>query len=518
MALTDGVTPLNAANLSHRTGDDTITGHHSFTKPVGTPGGFNFVRNADLEVWLAGTAVAPTGWALTGAGATVARDGTNKKLNSFAAAVTRVGNDCYLGQNVAALVGPAAWWQGKKVTVGAWVRATVASRARLAINDGVGTTNSSYHTGGSAFEWLQVTRDINGAATQVEVRLVVDTGNTTAQFDGVALVLGAGLPEFMPGLTDVARGDLPTQIASSWQFDQPVGTAGGHSWTFNGDFEIWGIGASAAPTGWTLAGAGASVARNTSNVKINAAAAAITRAGTNCYIVQNIAGIAAFGPVARWQGKVVTFGCWVRATVGSAARLTINDGVGSSSSSTHSGGSAYEWLQVSRTIDAAATVVELRCEVIVDTTAQFDGATLVLGASVQDYIPSSWRGRIAPISMSTSPSQVQNVTHFIGPGGNSATEIQVSFRVPFKCVARRLHGLLDTTPVAGQSVILTLRKDETTDTLLTTTIDNAAGRDAENVTDEVELTSGQIISIKSVTSATVGTRFIRPSLVLEEVP
>jgi hypothetical protein len=522
--LTDGVTSLNAANVPHKSGTDTITGAWAFTQSVGTPGGFNFVRNADLEVWLAGTSVAPTGWTLTGSGATVAQDASNKKVNSFAAAVTRVGNDCYLGQNVAALFGPAAWWQGKTVTVGAWVRATVASRARLAINDGVGTTNGSYHTGGSAFEYLTVTRTLNGAATQVEVRLVVDTGNTTAQFDGVALVLGAGMPEFVPSLIDVARGDVPTTIPTQWQFSLPVGTAGGVSWAFNGNFELWGSTAGGGPaanppTGWTKVGAGSTVARDASNFKIGPAyAAALTRAGTNCYLGQNIAGFAEFGPVARWQGKTVTFGCWVRATVGSAGRLSINDGVGTTSSSTHTGGSAFEWLQVTRTIDASATVVELRCEVIVDTTVQFDGATLVLGASVQDFIPSAWRGRTSTVERGTSAAQAQATTRYLGPGGDTTTENQVSWPAPYKCIARNLWGLLDATPAAAQSVTLTLRTAETTDTLLATAVSNADGRDDADLINQVEIPAGTMLSISSVTSATVGSRWVRCGFVLEEIP
>jgi hypothetical protein len=516
---TDGVTALDVAHVPDKTSDDVITGAWKFTKAIGTPGGVSFARNGNLETWLAGTAVAPTNWTLTGSGATVARDGTNFKIGTFAAALTRVGNDCYLAQNAVTSFGPAAWWQNRQVTFGAWVRATAGSRARLHIHDGVGSSASEYHTGTGLWEWITVTRTIDNAATQVEIRLAVDTGNTTVQFDGATLVLGAGIPEFVSGILDFARLDEASRVLAQWQFDLPVGNAGATSWAFNGDFELWGQPAGfgvTQPTRWVLTGSGATSAKNSSNVKVGSASANLTRSGTNCYLGQDIAGF--HGPATRWRGKVVTFGCWVRASVASAARLTIHDGIGSTTSSSHTGSGNFEWLQVTRTIDAAATTVEMRCELILDTTVQFDGATLVMGASVQDYIPGAWQGRRCNIMVGVGSAQAQATTHYLGPGGNSLTETQTSFRVPYKGVASRLHTLLDTTPTAGQTVTVTIRSNETDDSALSVTHGNAEGRDAENVTDEVEFASGDVMSFKSVTSATVGSRWVRASIRYEEIP
>lgn len=345
----------------------------------------NWLTNPSVETWTNGTAVAPTGWTLTGAGATVARNSSNVKHAGFSVSLTRAGTDTYLAQDVAALAmqGPVAWWQGRAVTMGAWARATVAGRARICVDDGVGTTCSSYHTGGSSFEYLALTRTLDIAATKVEARLRVDTGDTTAQFDGAALAIGPTVTDALP----------PTQAASQVpQLD--------FNWTFNGDQEIWGAGNSAAPTGWTLVGAGATVAKNTTTgqFKIGTASVSLTRAGTDLHLLQSVHLIAGFDPVARWQGKTVTFGMWVRATVANRARIAINDGVGQTSSDYHSGGSAFEFLKVTRTIDNAATLLETRALVDTgDTTAQFDGAILVIGASVSDVIPSGqedalWKG------------------------------------------------------------------------------------------------------------------------------
>jgi len=201
MALIDATTPLNAANVPHKSGDDSITGQWGFTKPVGTPGGFNFTENGDVETWNAGASSPPTGWgAVVGAGASIAKDTTNVKIGLAAAALTRSVVDCYLPQRVDQIAGfpQAAIWRSRPVVLGAWVRATVASRARLLIYDGIGSTASAYHTGGSAWEFLTVKRTIDAAATQVQLRLQVDTGDTTAQFDGVVFVLGSEISDFFP--------------------------------------------------------------------------------------------------------------------------------------------------------------------------------------------------------------------------------------------------------------------------------------------------------------------------------
>jgi len=219
MALVDGTTPLNAANLPHKSGADTVTGQWGFTQPVGTPGGYNFTENGDMETWNAGVSSPPTGWgALVGAGASIAKDTTNFKIGLAAAALTRSGADCYLPQRVDQITGfpQAAIWRLRPVILGAWVRATVASRARIILSDGIGSTASAYHTGGSAWEFLTVNRTIDAAATHLELRLQVDTGDTTAQFDGVVLVLGTAISDFFPSGAPIPSSGL-TNISGTYR-------------------------------------------------------------------------------------------------------------------------------------------------------------------------------------------------------------------------------------------------------------------------------------------------------------
>jgi hypothetical protein len=202
---TDGVTDLDVAHVPDKTADDLITGAWKFDKPVGTVGGFNFTANGNFEDWSAGASAAPDNWILAGAGATVSRDATNFKVGLYAAALVSaaaIQGQLYQDVDLLTGVGPAAWWRSRKVTVGAWVRATVANKARLRIDDGIGTTDSADHNGNSAFQFLTVTRTIDAAATRVRVMALVDAGPNTAQFDGAVLIFGAGIQDFAPsGIT-----------------------------------------------------------------------------------------------------------------------------------------------------------------------------------------------------------------------------------------------------------------------------------------------------------------------------
>lgn len=147
----------------------------------------NLLEWSGMEDWVDGTSSAPTNHTLTGASATVAREGTIVKRGTYSAAVTRVGADAVLYTDY----GGYSTYLGRKMTFGAWVYATVASRARLQIGDGVGTSNSSYHSGVAGWEYLTVTRNIDTTATRIRCGLEVNTGNTTAYIDGGILVEGA---------------------------------------------------------------------------------------------------------------------------------------------------------------------------------------------------------------------------------------------------------------------------------------------------------------------------------------
>ncbi len=296
------------------------------------------------------------------------------------------------------------------------------------------------------------------------------------------------------------------------------------NWTFNGDHEIWGAGTSAAPTGWVLTGAGATVAKNTTagQFKIGTASVSLTRAGTNLALQQQIDIIPGYGPIGFWQNKTVTLGKWVRATVASRARISIGDGVGIDHSAYHTGSSTLEFLTVTRTIAGSAT--ELKISAVVDTgdtTAQFDGAVLVRGSAVSDFIPSGWRGRKTILVFGDTAAQAQNTTLFYSPSGvlPGGGELGAVFMVPYKGVARRLHTYMNgTVGGSGQTAVVTLRKPfGGGDTALTASI--ASGETSgTNTSSEVEYPAGTAISMKVALSATAGSLTPHTASEYEEIP
>lgn len=76
-------------------------------------------------------------------------------------------------------------WQGHWFCFAGWVLTGTASDARLTINDGVGTSYSSYHAGDSNWNWLWVTRKLDASATRLRVGL--NRSNADAYFDDVVL-------------------------------------------------------------------------------------------------------------------------------------------------------------------------------------------------------------------------------------------------------------------------------------------------------------------------------------------
>lgn len=152
----------------------------------------NLVANSQFDAWGAGASAAPSGWVLAGAAGTVARASSGVARGYYGATLTRAGADTTLTQTIGLLNAQIA---GESVTMGCWVRATVASRARIGISDGLTTTYSSYHTGGGGDELLTVTKALSASATGLSVIASVDTGDTSATFSNAVSVEGGSIPE-----------------------------------------------------------------------------------------------------------------------------------------------------------------------------------------------------------------------------------------------------------------------------------------------------------------------------------
>lgn len=147
----------------------------------------NLLENwGNMEDWENGASAAPTGHTLAGASATVTRESTIVKQGDYSAKVTRVGNDATLYYDHPDYED----YQGRLVTFGCWVYATVASRARIGLSDGVASAQSSYHSGVAGWEYLEVSLNVAAAATRLRDEMQVNTGNTSGYFDGGILCEG----------------------------------------------------------------------------------------------------------------------------------------------------------------------------------------------------------------------------------------------------------------------------------------------------------------------------------------
>lgn len=175
---------------ANHTGEQALTTLSDMDKQSFT----NLIKNGDFESWSAGTTVAPDSYVLTGAGATIAREGAIIKHGTYSAKVIRNGVNAVLYSSI----NNYEYHKNRVVTVGVWVYATIADRAYIRIADGVGYADSSAHTGDSTWQWLSVSRVINNGATFLRSQVRVVDGDTSAYFSGNILVDGLVCPAFSP--------------------------------------------------------------------------------------------------------------------------------------------------------------------------------------------------------------------------------------------------------------------------------------------------------------------------------
>ena len=164
----------------------------------------DLLSNSDFETFAAGV---HTGWAVGGAGASVAQSATILRHGADAAAITAgAGAAAQYTQSVTVNTNQMT---GKAVHFKMWVYATAASTARVRINyDGTTYFSSAYHTGADQWELLEATGTLPTAATQVQA---------------VCEVAASGVGRFDAGWLSIApvyRYTLPTALLRLHRIEQ----------------------------------------------------------------------------------------------------------------------------------------------------------------------------------------------------------------------------------------------------------------------------------------------------------
>ena len=156
----------------------------------------------------------------------------------------------------------------------------------------------------------------------------------------------------------------------------------------NGSVESWSAGTTSAPDGWTLTGAGATIARNTTSgqTQHGLASVSVTAAlNTATDLAQTV--ILSATQNARFRGNRMTVSLLGYATVAGRVFLRLDDGVNTKDSEFHPGDSAFHLLVVSMDIDSAATKIEVSFEISsgASITGVFDAAKLEVGAEATAF-------------------------------------------------------------------------------------------------------------------------------------
>jgi hypothetical protein len=132
------------------------------------------------------------------------------------------------------------------------IKTSSASQARVEINDGIASSYSSYHTGDGTFQWLQVTRTIDPAATIINVNFRVESAGS-AYVQGVNAAFGP-----IPGAVHIPKRN---EYDGRQLLREPIGlladrlTPYGLSGTLDAQFSAAGVGnasSSVETTGFTF--------------------------------------------------------------------------------------------------------------------------------------------------------------------------------------------------------------------------------------------------------------------------
>ena len=177
----------------------------------------NLLTNADFE-----TGNPPTGWTLTGAGAAIAQSNAQAHSGTYSARLTDAAAAGEIYQDNPSYTK----YIGVTGKLTGWLYATGANLARLSVGDGATTTQSGYHTGGSAWEQFNISQKMAAAASRMRARVLnAGTSNEVIYADDLELTVPQVVDQ--SGYGRLVHPDGPSApIGPSWK--------GYQGWYFDG--------------------------------------------------------------------------------------------------------------------------------------------------------------------------------------------------------------------------------------------------------------------------------------------
>lgn len=196
----------------------------------------------------------------------------------------------------------------------------------------------------------------------------------------------------------------PKAVAGQATETEIARVQGQHNLVANGEMEWWDGGAAVAPRGWQLAGASAAVARSgpgegdTTVVNAGQYAAKVTQGGGGALCTLTNAVITA-SQMTRWtniRGRKLAVAAQVRTSVGTFARIVVDDGVTTTASAYHVGdGTVVTIAPAVHTLSLSATKIDVYLEMAAghgNQTAYVGGLTAVFSDVAQtNWIPDATR-------------------------------------------------------------------------------------------------------------------------------
>jgi hypothetical protein len=178
----------------------------------------NYISDSSFED------VALTGWTKGGTG-NLTRSNTEAKYGTYSCKLQSAGALLFAYQSYSGY----ASFKGLNVASGCWVWTSSAAGIRMSLYDGVSSTSSSIATGSSSWQFLTVIKAVSGSATELTMRLIVDTVSATAYFDGAILSVASSLPNQYYNFNIISDGSYVGHAAIDGAAVVPAST-GTFSW------------------------------------------------------------------------------------------------------------------------------------------------------------------------------------------------------------------------------------------------------------------------------------------------